>query len=311
MEMYIIIIFAYALGPTYSGGMAAVLDAMAPYVMQLIAGMAEEEVSMLLGVSGEITKLEDNMEGIRAFLTDAERRCLTDKSVQRWVRKLKGAMYDATDILDLCQLEAEKRREAKSGGMEEKPPGCCRSLLFFLRNPVFAHRIGSRIKELNQRLDAICKDADRFKFIDLSSYPERRVSSSQKMSSEIVESAIVGEKIEQETRELAHLLITGGNHDIKVVSIVGRGRHGKDHSCPRGGRRKGRQRGWSFRRRRLRRKSALEGPLIMFCGTMWRWSPCSHMGMDGGTVCATRTHGRTNNYTWLYVLPDLVFSVVL
>jgi hypothetical protein len=92
---------------------------------------------------------------------------------------------------------------------------------------VFAHRIGSRIKELNQRLDAICKDADRFKFIDLGSYPERRVSSSQKMTSEIVESAIVGEKIEQETRELAHLLITGGNHDIKVVSIVGTGGMGK------------------------------------------------------------------------------------
>jgi hypothetical protein len=92
---------------------------------------------------------------------------------------------------------------------------------------VFAHKIGNRIKELNQRLDAIYKDADRFKFIDLGSYPERRVSSSQKMTSEIVDSAIVGEKIEQETRELAQLLITSGNHDIKVVSIVGTGGMGK------------------------------------------------------------------------------------
>jgi hypothetical protein len=207
--------------------MAAVLDAMAPYVMQLIAGMAEEEASMLLAVSGEIKRLEDNMGGIKAFLADAERRRITEQRVQRWVRKLKRAMYDVTDILDLCQLEADKRREAKSGGMEDKSPGCCQSLFFCLRNPVFAHRIGSRIKELNQRLDTIYKDAERFKFVNLDSYPERRVSSSQKMTSEIVDSAIVGDKIEQETRELAHLLITAGNHDIKVVSIVGTGGMGK------------------------------------------------------------------------------------
>ena len=37
----------------YGQAMAAVLDAMVPYVKKLIAGMAEEEVNMLLGVSGQ------------------------------------------------------------------------------------------------------------------------------------------------------------------------------------------------------------------------------------------------------------------
>jgi uncharacterized alkaline shock family protein YloU len=36
--------------------MAAVLDAMTPYVIQLIAGTAQEEVNTLLGVSSEIKK---------------------------------------------------------------------------------------------------------------------------------------------------------------------------------------------------------------------------------------------------------------
>ena len=100
--------------------MAAALDALAPYVKKLIADMAQEEVSMLLGVSSEITKLEDNMEGLKAFLKDAERRRITDTSVQRWSTKLKNALYDATaDILDLCQLEADKRRESRGGGTVE------------------------------------------------------------------------------------------------------------------------------------------------------------------------------------------------
>ena len=45
--------------------MAAVLDALAPYVKKLIADMTEEEVHILLGVSGEIKKLERNTEGLK------------------------------------------------------------------------------------------------------------------------------------------------------------------------------------------------------------------------------------------------------
>ncbi|XP_012703761.1 putative disease resistance protein At1g50180 [Setaria italica] len=128
--------------------------------------MAQEEVSMLLGVSGEIEKLEENMEGInKAFLADAERRRVTDQSVQRWVRKLKDAMYDATDIIDEYQLEADKRRGSTEDGSSVKKKkvsaGCFQPLLFCLGNPVFAHKIGSRIKELNQRLDGIHKLGSR------------------------------------------------------------------------------------------------------------------------------------------------------
>jgi hypothetical protein len=207
--------------------MAAILDAMAPYVMQLIADMATEEVKMLLGISGEIEKLENNMESIKCFLADAERKRITELSVQRWVQKLKNAMYDATDILDLCQIEADKQRESKGSSMVEKAPGCCRPLISCLRNPVFTHKIGSRIKELNQRLDNIYKEAHKFNFINLGSHPEQRMSTNEKVTSEFVESAIVGEKIERETRELAQLLTINGHHDIKVVAIVGTGGMGK------------------------------------------------------------------------------------
>jgi hypothetical protein len=217
--------------------MEALLGALASPLKKLIADMAQEEVSMLLGVPGEITKLNDNMEGIKAFLADAERRRLTDQSVQRWVRKLKDAMYDATDIIDLCQLELDEQKESTEGGsgVKEKVPaaGCFKRLLFCLRDPVFAHKIGSQIKELNKRLEDIHKEADKFKFnINLGSNPEPKKltdaeRSMQKMTSEFDESAIVGEKIEQDTRELSQLLITGANHDVKVLSIVGTGGMGK------------------------------------------------------------------------------------
>ncbi|KAL6908007.1 hypothetical protein ACP4OV_002177 [Aristida adscensionis] len=218
--------------------MAAVLDALAPYVKELIAGMAEDEVRMLLGVSGEIDKLEENLDNLKAFLADAERRRLTDEGVQKWVRKLKGAMYDATDLLDLCQLEADKRRGSNGGGGDnkEKAPKCLQPLLFCLQNPVYAHKIGKRIKELNQRLDDVRKGAQDFSFnINLSSYQEQRLltdapqHSSYKMTSEFSESAIVGEKIERDAKDLVQVLTTDDkyNNNIKVASIVGVGGMGK------------------------------------------------------------------------------------
>ncbi|CAO2189774.1 unnamed protein product [Urochloa humidicola] len=219
--------------------MAAVLDAFAPYVKKLIKDMAEEEVAMLLGISSEITKLEDNMKGLEAFVEDAERRSTTDMSVQRWVRMFKDAMYDATDILDLCQLEADKHGELKDAQLEadkwrepkEKVSGCFQAFLFCLQNPVIAHGIGSRLTNLNQRLEVIHMEAYKFKFItNISSNPaeQRMVELSSYKTSKFNESATVGETIERDTKELVQMLIASkGNDTFSVMSVVGMGGIGK------------------------------------------------------------------------------------
>ncbi|KAL6843169.1 hypothetical protein ACP4OV_026882 [Aristida adscensionis] len=59
--------------------MAAVLDALASYVNDMLTGMAREEVAMLLGVSTEINKLEGKLHELKDVLADAERRRITDK----------------------------------------------------------------------------------------------------------------------------------------------------------------------------------------------------------------------------------------
>ncbi|XP_034569799.1 putative disease resistance protein RGA3 [Setaria viridis] len=204
--------------------MATIHKAFASYVTKQIADMAQEKVSMLLGVSGKIEKLVGNIESLKAFLTDVERRPKNDLSVQRWVRKLKHALYNATDIIDLSQLEANKRRRRSTKDDNSVPKNVCMWK---------AYKILSRIKELNQYLDGI-HDADRFNFsINLgSTWPLVMMltdakRSIQKMMFEFDESTTVGEKIEQDTRELALLLITGGLHDIKVVPIGGTGGMGK------------------------------------------------------------------------------------
>ena len=118
--------------------------------------------------------------------------------------------------------------------MEENVSDCFWSLLFCLRNPAFSHKIRSRIKELNQELEDIHKEASNLHFIttNLGSNQEPRKSTDAEVfspmtTSEFIQSAIVGEKIEKDTKELAQELTINDNLNVKLVSIVGMGGIGK------------------------------------------------------------------------------------
>ncbi|OEL23822.1 hypothetical protein BAE44_0015159 [Dichanthelium oligosanthes] len=211
--------------------MAAVLEALASSVRSMLTEMVKDEVSMLMGVSGEVQNLKGKLRGLKDFLTDAERRRITGDHVQGWVGKLKDVMYDATDVMELCQLKAMKWRQSMPIGVDV---GCCNRLLFCLRNPCFTHDIGRRIRDLNQSLDDIKKDAEAFNFINLSSYENRRRAAprpaTRKTAPGYDPSAVVGEKIEEDTRSLVEMLEQeekSSSSNIKVVAIVGVGGIGK------------------------------------------------------------------------------------
>ncbi|XP_037467332.1 putative disease resistance protein RGA3 [Triticum dicoccoides] len=205
--------------------MTMVLDAFASYLGDLLKQVVEEELGTMLGVSGEIDKLGDKFQDLKNFLADADRRNITDETVQEWVGQLKRAMHEAADILDLCQLKAMEH------GSSTVNAGCFNPLLFCMRNPFHAHEIGTRIKALNQRLDSIKERSAAFNFINLRSYEDH--SSHGNLSWETIgdfdQSAVVGDKIEEDTRALvAQIMQTGKvNDDIMVVAIVGAGGIGK------------------------------------------------------------------------------------
>lgn len=215
--------------------MAAVLDALAPLVKQMIQDRADEELRMLLGISGEIGQLGDTVANLEAYLADAERRRIDDARVQRWVSELKGALYEATDILELCKLDADERRHGERwrcwASLEEKAPDWLRRLLFCLRDPGFAHTMAARIKELNGRLDGIRAEMDGFRFQPLGSFrlqaaPSDATPSSRATTSLLDDLAIVGDAIQADTNSLVQLLLTSGMMMV-VVSIVGVGGVGK------------------------------------------------------------------------------------
>ncbi|KAF7082589.1 hypothetical protein CFC21_086452 [Triticum aestivum] len=211
--------------------MAMVLDAFASYVQNMLTEMVTEEVHMLLGVRDEIDKMDVKLRDLKNFLADADRRNITDESVQEWVGQLKRTMYEATAIVDLCQLKAMELSPSKLD------VGCFNPLLFCMRNPSHAHEIGTHIKALNQNLETIKERGAAFSFIPLRSYVDhsRKVQDSHsgnkrhETSGVFDQSGVVGEKIKQDIRKLVETMLSekDGNTNIMVVAIVGVGGIGK------------------------------------------------------------------------------------
>jgi NB-ARC domain/Rx N-terminal domain len=216
-----------SLGSASGADMAVVvLDAFISNISCMLVTLAQEEVGLLLGIPGEIEKLTRMVGDIRCVLSDAERRQSESQTISQWVMELKDLMYDADDIIDLCQIKADERTE-KSGSSSHFF-NCC------LSNPGFSHKIGRRIKVLNGKLENI---VNRISLLGLIEY---RVGSSgvsrsvftvnRKTDPLIVQSDIVGEKVQEDTNTLVELITkeyANVTNDMAVIAIVGIGGIGK------------------------------------------------------------------------------------
>ncbi|KAF3325236.1 disease resistance protein RGA3 [Carex littledalei] len=144
--------------------------------------------------------------------------------------QLKDVMYDADDVIDLCQIKAKERLAGSSSHSR-----CGFPLLSCFGNPFFAHEIGSKIKDINSRLEGIAKRRTDLGLTQSPIFPThgvRRVDSiiHRKTDHLIVVDDIVGEKIEEDTEMLVSWLTEeekGVRENVCVVAILGMGGIGK------------------------------------------------------------------------------------
>ncbi|XP_078154667.1 putative disease resistance protein RGA3 [Carex rostrata] len=216
--------------------MAMILHVFLSRFSDLVVQMVESEVGMLLGIPGEVEKLGETVRDIQCVLADAERKQRNDKTIERWLMQLKDVMYDADDVIDLCQIKAKEHLAASSSHSSKNARYGCHLLLCF-RNPLFAREIGLKIKDINSRLNEISKRKADLGLIvaQISSGPSKLVHRldsiiTRKTDPSVVLSDIVGEKIEKDTELLVNWL-TQEEKDAReilcVAAIVGMGGIGK------------------------------------------------------------------------------------
>ncbi|KAL0927255.1 hypothetical protein M5K25_001418 [Dendrobium thyrsiflorum] len=105
--------------------MAMILDAFMSKCSTLLTDFVQEEVIMLLGVKGELQKLQQRMATIQSLLKDAEKKKFDDSSIDHWLSELKDVMYDADDIIDLCRIEGAQLLANQNPKSKTSPVWVC------------------------------------------------------------------------------------------------------------------------------------------------------------------------------------------
>ncbi|URD74698.1 NB-ARC domain [Musa troglodytarum] len=205
--------------------MAVVLDAFISGLVATLKDMAKAEVDLLLGVPGEIQKLQRTLRRIQSVLRDAEKRQIEDEAVSDWLIELKDVMYDADDVLDECRMEAEKWTPRES---HPKPSTLRRFPIFArFREVRFRHEVGVKIKGLNGRLEEISDRTSKLQ-LHVSAAERRVVPRVSRITSPVMESDMVGQRLEWDAKGLVEQLT---KHDprknVVVMAIVGFGGIGK------------------------------------------------------------------------------------
>jgi len=190
-------------------------DALLGVVFENLTSLLKKEFAIVSGIKSKAQKLSTTLELIKAVLADAEKKQLTDHSVQIWLQQLKDAMYVLDDILDECSI---KSNQLKS------------SSFFKPKNIMFRHDIGNRLKEIASRLDHIAEDKNKFLLREGVTVTEKlptEVAEWRQTSSVIAEPKVFGREDDKE--KIVEFLLTQAKDSdfLSVYPIVGLGGVGK------------------------------------------------------------------------------------
>ncbi|GLT52301.1 hypothetical protein SLA2020_256490 [Shorea laevis] len=189
-----------------------------------IIDRGKEEVKLLVGLEKEVEKLERNLDLIHGVLAHAEEKKRTDDLVKKWLDRLKEAAYDMEDALDEWRTAVEM--EPRGSENQWKVPLCNFVSCFSFHQLSNRRRIALNIKEINQKLDVIVKEKDKYQLISKEIELPRRPES----SSFVDLSRLCGQ--DGVKRDILSCLWGGNGEEesgerIQTISIVGMGGLGK------------------------------------------------------------------------------------
>nr|POF25700.1 disease resistance protein tao1 [Quercus suber] len=96
------------------------LSVVAEEILGKLISLATEQISVAWGFKDELMRLRKSVEMIQDVLADAERRQVSDRSVMRWLQRLKDVAYDADDVLDELAYEVLRRKVEIRNHMKRK-----------------------------------------------------------------------------------------------------------------------------------------------------------------------------------------------
>ncbi|KAK4756226.1 hypothetical protein SAY87_006353 [Trapa incisa] len=140
--------------------LGSVVDSITGQLVSLIS----QEIGGALGAKGELEKLRNTVDAIRAVFAEAEKRQVEEEPIKLWLKKLGNAFYVADDLLDDFATEILRRRRLVGGGVKCNDRMMKEVRIFFSSSNrlLFNLKMAHRVKAIRGTLDAI--DSDKYKY---------------------------------------------------------------------------------------------------------------------------------------------------
>ncbi|CAL2267851.1 unnamed protein product [Prunus armeniaca] len=200
--------------------------------LRKVASLAAQDLSLLWGFEGEVTKLRDSLSMAQAVLRDAEQSKGRTEAVGMWVEKLEEIAHEADDVLDEYRYELLRRKVEVQKQMKKNL-----SNFFSLHNPVaFRLKMAHKTKKVNAALENLNNKAAGIGLVARSSRfgPETSHRGVALLDRETVSSFAQDEKYivgrEEVVSHIVTTLTNSSNYQenyLSVMPIVGMGGLGK------------------------------------------------------------------------------------
>lgn len=122
-------------------------------------------MNLVMGVEEKVRNLSMKFITLEKVLHDAERRGLKEKDIGIWLEKLEDIAYEMEDLLDEWNIKILKPKAATVPTVLEK----VRSFISFpcscFKQVHVRSDIALKIKELDDKLELILKEANLFNFV--------------------------------------------------------------------------------------------------------------------------------------------------
>ncbi|XP_050256547.1 putative disease resistance protein RGA4 isoform X2 [Quercus robur] len=200
-----------------------ILSVFADEILGKLISVATEQISLAWGFKEDLTRLLDSLEMIQDVLADAERRQESDRSVRRWLQRLKDVAYDADDVLDEFAYEILRRKVEIRNQMKRKV-----RFFFSFSNPIaFRIKMANKVKTIGDSLKRINDTANGFGLTRAGSVNDNPeiISSHQVTDSFLDHLGVVGRG--NLVSSIVDLLIKATNPQPSVIPIVGMAGLGK------------------------------------------------------------------------------------
>ncbi|PNX75963.1 disease resistance protein rga4-like, partial [Trifolium pratense] len=171
-----------------------ILYSVATSLINSLASAALHEFARINGVMGELERLKNTVESIKAVLLDADEKQEKSHAVQNWVRRLKDVLIPADDLLDefLIQDMIQKRDEPHRNKVKKV-------LRSFSPNKfALRHKMTNEIEKIQKMFDDVVRDMTGLNLNPKVGVVEKTNNEWRETSSYVLESNIIGRDDDKE-----------------------------------------------------------------------------------------------------------------